>query len=265
MQTIASVSFLNAKPLVDGLEDEPGLTLLSDVPARLLDTLAERTAQVALCPVIDFQQSPCELAIVPAGCIGSDGATLTVRVFSHSPLDDLHRVHVDGDSHTSVALLQIVFAERYARRLELSNLAAAAGDAPHDALLLIGDKVVRDEPDPILYPFQLDLGEAWKELTGQPFVFATWMARADAELGDLPALLRRRRQANSRRIPEIVAAHARSLGWPDDLATRYLEEVLLFEIGPRELESIQLFWSKCRALGLIEDLRPMRLYDNSQF
>ena len=268
MQTIASVSFLNAKPLVDGLEDEPGLTLLSYVPARLLDTLVERAAQVALCPVIDFQLAPCDLAIVPAGCIGSDGATLTVRVFSHSPLEDLCRVHVDGDSHTSVALLQVVFAERYGRRLELSTLrlrGVTGSDEPHDALLLIGDKVVRDEPDPILYPFQLDLGEAWKDLTGLPFVFAIWMARADAELGDLPALLLRRRQANSRRIPEIVTAHARSLGWPDDLATRYLEDVLRFELGPQELESIQLFWSKCHALGLIEKLRPMRLYGNSQF
>ena len=43
------------------------------------------------------------------------------------------------------------------------------------AMLLIGDKVVTREPRGM--GFQLDLGAAWKELTGLPFVFAVWMVR----------------------------------------------------------------------------------------
>ncbi len=260
---LAAVSFLNAKPLVDGLENEPGVLLSSDVPARLIDTLIDGSAHVALCPTIDYQRAPCALVILPSGCIGSDGPTFTVRVFSRLPLEVLEAIAVDGDSHTSVALLQIVFAELFGRRPRvepLHQLPAAAGGSPGDACLLIGDKVVRDAPDPEAFPFQLDLGEAWNELTGLPFVFATWMARADADLGTLPAVLDRRRIMNSHRIREIVATWAEPLGWPADLARRYLEDILLFELGPRQVESIELFWRKCHTLGLVDRLRPMRLY-----
>ena len=48
----------------------------------------------------------------------------------------------------------------------------------HDtARLLIGDKVVTDAPPTDRYPHQMDLGEAWKDLTGLPFVYAMWMCR----------------------------------------------------------------------------------------
>lgn len=258
VRRLAAVSFLNAKPLVDGLEDEPGIELFTDVPAHLPMALFEGKAHAALCPTIDYQRAPCALVILPSGCIGSDGPTLTVRVFSRCPFAGLDAVAVDGDSHTSVALLQIVFSELFGRRPRLETL--EPGGSPLDARLLIGDKVVRDEPDPAVFPFQLDLGEAWKGLTGLPFVFAAWMARADADLGDLPSVLDHRREVNRRRIPEIVATWAEPLGWPADLARRYLEDILLFELGPRELQSIELFWTKCHALGLIDRLRPMRLY-----
>ena len=112
---------------------------------------------------------------------------------------------------------------------------------------------------------ELDLGEAWRQMTGLPFVFACWMARADSDLGALPSILSRCRDLNRYRSSEIAASHAVPSGWPEDLARRYLGEILRYEIGSRELEAIELFWQRCHALGLIERVRPMRLYDNSQF
>ena len=262
--TVAAVSFLNARPLIEGLDEEPGIHLIADVPSRLLDTLVEERASVALCPVIDFQLSPVELSIVPAGAIGSDGPTLTVRVFSRSPMCEVTHVHSDGDSHTSVALLAVVFDMLYGQVPEIRTLESTdvnGSDSPPDTVLLIGDKVVRNRPDPELYPFELDLGAAWKEVTGLPFVFASWMARADRDLGDLPARLRRCRDRNRRRTTEIAATHAAASGWPQELAANYLGGILRYELGPRELEAIELFWSKCHDLGLIERLRPLNLYD----
>jgi len=263
--TVAAVSFLNARPLIDGLEREPGISVITDVPSRLLLTLTTKKARVALCPIIDFQTADTELSIVPAGAIGSDGPTHTVRVFSRVPIREIERVHTDGDSHTSVALLEIVFDALTGRRPELTTLAKKSprGADPPESVLLIGDKVVRDEPTVSLYPYQLDLGEAWKSLSGLPFVFATWLARAGDDLEELPSTLRRYRERNMLRIPEIVASHAE--GWPRDLATRYLETILRYEIGAPELESIELFWNRCHALGLIDQLRPMRLYRNNEF
>jgi chorismate dehydratase len=261
--TVAAVSFLNARPLVDGLEDEPGIRVVTDVPSRLLDTVVTGKSDIALCPVIDFQLAPVALEIVPAGAIGSDGHTRTVRVFSRVPMTEVGHVYVDGDSHTSVALLRVVFDELYGRNLRLSTFEGDdvnGTDDPPDSVLLIGDKVVRNAPDPALFPYQLDLGAAWKDLTGLPFVFACWMARADCSLDGAAEALARRRDINRQRITEIVAAHAQASGWNESLATEYLGKTLRYDVGPRELEAIEVFWQRCHALGLINHLRPMRLY-----
>jgi chorismate dehydratase len=216
--------------------------------------------------VIDFQLSPIELEIIPVGAIGCDGCTLTVRVFSRVPMDRVTSVQTDGDSHTSVALLKVVFDALYERvpdveTLESTDLNGSA--APPATVLLIGDKVVRNRPDPALYPHQIDLGEAWHAMTGLPFVFACWMARAESDLGQLPDLLARCRDRNRGRSAEIAATYARSSGWPTQLATEYLGDILRYDLGPRELEAIVLFWSKCHRLGLVERLRPLKLYENT--
>jgi chorismate dehydratase len=268
LYTVAAVRFLNAKPLIDGLEMDPRVKLVSDIPSRLLETLISGDSDIALCPVIDFQLSPAELCVVPVGAIGSDGHTLTVRVFSRVPMDQVTHIHTDGDSHTSVALLRVVFNELYGRTPELSTLESADVNGDDDApetVLLIGDKVVQNEPDRARYAHQLDLGGAWKQTTGLPFVFACWMARVGHDLGAAPEILARRRKLNRHRTEEIVATHASSSGWPEGLAAKYLGDILRYGLGSRELESIELFWTRCHDLGLIDDLRPMKLYDNSQF
>jgi chorismate dehydratase len=259
--TVAAVSFLNARSLIEGLENEDGIHLIRDVPSRLLESLLEDRASVTLCPIIDFQLSPAELSIVAAGAIGSDGPTFTVRVFSRVRMEDVTHVQTDGDSHPSVALLKVVFDKLYQRVPNVSALESTdvnGSASPPETVLLIGDKVVRNQPDPVLYPYELDLGEAWRQMTGLPFVFACWMARADHDLGRLSGLLDGCRDRNRDRAAEIAVAHAESSGWPEDLAAKYLGEVLRFGLGPRELEAIEVFWRRCHDLELINCLRPMK-------
>src|SRR2546423_11029863 len=78
---IGSVSFLNAKPLIYGLDEADDLRLTLDLPSRLIDGLRDRRLDVALLPVIDYQRLP-GLRVLTAGGIGCDGPTLTVRIFS---------------------------------------------------------------------------------------------------------------------------------------------------------------------------------------
>lgn len=263
MATVATVSFLNATPLVDGLDGVAGVEVLRAVPSRLLALLSRGDADLALCPSIDYQRSPVPLEVVPAGGIASAGATMTVRVFSRRPLAGLDRVAVDSDSHTSVALLQVVLEARYGRRPELVPLPGAAAGWEAEAMLLIGDKVVTCQPPAVRYPYQLDLGRAWHELTGLPFVFATWMCRAGTDLGRLPEILAARRVANAGRLEAIVAAHAGRLGWRPGPAKRYLGRLLHHTIGDDELAAMERFWQECHRLGLTPVPRPLQLYDGS--
>src|SRR5688500_4765400 len=182
---VGSVSFLNAKPLIYGLDGQPGVCRTLDVPSRLLDGLLDGRFDVALLPVIDYQRLP-GLRLLTSGGIGCDGATLTVRIFSPVPVEQIRTLACDTDSHTSVALARIVLAKLYGVRPQFVDLTASAV-TNETALLLIGDKVVCEEPKGL--PHQLDLGEAWKRLTGLPFVFAAWIAHGGVDLGDLPARL----------------------------------------------------------------------------
>src|SRR5439155_16687175 len=170
---IASVSFLNARPLIEGLERDSRVQLILDVPSALLGLLQRELADVALLPTIDYQRSS-NLTMVPAGGIASDGPTLTVRVFSRVPIAQIRSLACDPDSHTSIALARIILSRRYNQRPEFCDLTRAT-DAADQARLLIGDKVVCEEPTG--FEHQLDLGAEWKAMTGLPFVFAVWMAR----------------------------------------------------------------------------------------
>lgn len=260
MTRIATVSYLNAQPLIDGVEREADIEMIRRVPSRLLETLESGAAGLALCPVIDFQQSTSELEIVPAGAIGCDGPALTVKVFSQSPIETTEEIAVDGESHTSVALLRIVMETLYKHKPALCPLRPAT-ELPHPkAVLLIGDKVISATPDRELYPYELDLGSAWRELSGRPFVFATWMTRVGNDLGDLPHRLDRIRCVNHERLAEIAAQNAEAGGWPVELATTYLSRNLRYRLGAPELAGIEEFWARCHECGIIEELRPMRLY-----
>jgi chorismate dehydratase len=129
-----------------------------------------------------------------------------------------------------------------------------------DALLVIGDKAVASTPHHESYPHELDLGEAWRTISGLPFVFATWMTRRDVDLEGLPQLLRHRRDLNRSRIHDITRRYAHAHGWTVDLAEHYLGSLLRFDLGQRELKAISVFWERCHVLGLIDEVRPLELY-----
>ena len=256
---LASVSFLNAKPLIWGLEDADDIDLQLDVPSGLLRGLERDHYDVALLPVIDYQRMP-GLCIVPAGGIGCDGGTLTVRIFSKKPVHQIRTLACDTDSHTSVALARILFAELYRTQPTFIDWSRQSPeDRPADARLLIGDKVVCEEPAG--FEHQIDLGAAWKELTGLPFVFAVWTARKGIDLRELPQRLEQAKQEGLANVKQIIKRHATPRGWPAGLAMQYLTVYLKFEIGPRQLEAISRFHELAAKHGVINSpLRQLELY-----
>ncbi len=266
---LACVRYLNTAPLIEGLEKVEGLTLTPAVPSVICDMVRRGDADLGLCSVVDAAATDGDLVIVPAGMIGCDGPTLTVRVFSSVPFERVTTLHADTDSHTSVALAQVILAERFGVRARVVGFDArermpvagpAAGATVEDSwpetVLLIGDKVVTDRPPESRYPHQLDLGEAWKELTGLPFVYAVWMCRgseADSQrVRTAAALLDRQRRRNVQRLDWVVAKRAGDARWPADAAARYLGELLRFEVGAQERAAIGMFLEKAAGLGLVE-------------
>ena len=269
---LGAVSFVNTLPLIDGLENLADLELHYGVPSTLLDTLLDDEVDLALCSSIDYQRSRTPLVIVPCGLLGCDGPTLTVRLYCTGPIDRVTEVHCDTDSHTSVALLQILLRELHGIAPELVAFDArprGPHDPPRDwppALLLIGDKVVTDSPPSARYPHQLDLGAAWVELTGLPFVFALWLARRDADPAVVAVaanVLDRQRRYNRERLDLIIERKARPRGWPVALAASYLKGKLAFEFTDARRRGLELFFDKACEHGLVDGRRPLEIVNLS--
>ena len=186
------VSFLNSRPLIEGLADDPRVSLRFAVPSALPGLLQEGEVDAALIPVIDLASSAGRWQRVSDACIGSDGRTLTVRVFSKVPPEQMEVLHVDPDSHTSVALARLIWANVYCRPLRIEPIVPVDQLRDCESVLLIGDKVVTT-PMP-WFDYHVDLGDAWKKWTGLPFVFAVWAtnhnqpeAQVPRATGSLPA------------------------------------------------------------------------------
>jgi chorismate dehydratase len=125
-----------------------------------------------------------------------------------------------------------------------------AVETSNTARLLIGDKVVCEEPAG--FPYQIDLGEAWKQMTGLPFVFAAWMARDGVDIGTLADDLDRAKRSGLKRVDELIERYALPRGWPAGIAHRYLTEFLQYDIGPRQIEAIRLFHRLAYEHGILE-------------
>lgn len=264
------VSFVNTLPLIDGLEKLADAELRHSVPSLLLDQLIAREVDVALCSSIDYQRSSAPLVVLPVGLLGCDGPTLTVRLYSADPIEHIQRVYCDTDSHTSIALLRILLKELHGIEPELIDYDArehVAANKPIDwppAMLLIGDKVVTDSPPAVRYPHQLDLGAAWVAHTGLPFVFALWVARADADaalLKSAGAILDRQRRHNLERVDWIIHHKAKPRRWPGDLAQDYLKQHIAYEFTGQRRAGLELFFEKCVQHGLIGQRHVLRFSD----
>ncbi len=249
------VSYLNAKPLTEGLDAQPNVVLTHAVPAALAPMLDADDVDVALVPVIDLVGPERQWKIISDACIGCDGETLTVRVFSNVPAAEVETLYVDGDSHTSVALAQVIWLQQFGRRLHIVQLDDSIDRNQCDAILLIGDKVITSHLPHL--DIQTDLGSAWKSLTGLPFVFAAWAAKQEYDAGHLDAVLAAARDAGVRNANEIASNVGPGLGWPVELAQRYLTHRLRFTITPRHKEGLTQFVSLAQDLELVPAMQEL--------
>ncbi len=263
---IGAVSFLNTTPLIEGLEKLREVELTLAPPSQLIEKLVNSDVDVALAPIIDAQLAQEEVALMPVGAIGCDGATRTVHLYVRGEAANVKTLYADGDSHTSVALARIILAQSYGATPNVITVdareRAREGIGAGEAVLMIGDKVVTSPPAEARELALMDLGEAWKELTGLPFVYAAWMcltSRADDDMMRSAArLLERQRLHNRTRLDWIVSERAQEHGWGAADAGEYLGECIRHDVGDEQREAIERFFDEAAALGVIGKRRVTR-------
>lgn len=256
---IGVVSYLNAKPLTWALEAGllPGVEVVSDVPSALGTELRAGRLDAAMLSAVVHVQDPSFQVVPDAGCIAADGPVQSVLLFCRVPLAEVRSVALDTSSLCSAALTRVMC--RLAWGLD-PVYEAMAPHLPsmltaHDAALIIGDPgLARYVSQDTGHYHVVDLGQAWREWTGLPFVFATWLSPRPTP--ELTALLRRARRLSQAEIPRIAHAEAARLGLSEQVCRTYLTDVIHYDYGPREAEGLARFG---RALAELDELEGRNL------
>src|SRR5213594_3233685 len=167
---VGSVRYLNAVPLTRGVEDE----VLFATPSRLAELLQRDELDAGLVSVTEVLFND-RYDVLDGIAVASLGEVKSVFLAHRQPLAEITEVFCDTASLTSVNLLRILLAER-GLRPQFKPLAGYEPAAMPDFALLIGDPALdflhASRPHEIW-----DLGAAWYELTGLPFVYAVWALR----------------------------------------------------------------------------------------
>jgi chorismate dehydratase len=250
---VGAVSYLNAKPLYYRLSDHtPGVALSMEVPSRLAEQLAAGELDVALIPSVEYLRGASRgYEILPGFAIAARGRVRSVKLFSRVPLDRIDRLALDAGSRTSQALARVWLDARHGVRpsaIEELPLGVSALESTADAVLVIGDRAMKVPDEP--FHQVVDLAEAWRDMTGLPFVFALWVVRAGADLGGLPAALERSRAEGLAHADELARIHGPRLGLDFRTCYDYLTRVLSYDLGEPELAGLERFARMAARLGL---------------
>jgi chorismate dehydratase len=178
---VAAVSYLNTKPLLYGIKRHPiihEIELIEDYPSRIAQMLIDDEVDIGLIPVAATLKLK-HWNIVGDYCIGCDGPVASVCIFSEVPMEDIEKVYLDYQSRTSVNLAKVLLKEFWEKDVELID--ATGEDFRNEikgttAGVVIGDRALQQRT---ISKYIYDLGEAWKQHTGLPFVFAAWISNKD--------------------------------------------------------------------------------------
>ncbi len=240
---VGAVSYLNTKPLLYGIKNSPvisEISLVTEYPSRIADLLLSDGIDIGLVPV----------SIIPAlkehhintrYCIGCNGPVASVCLFSEVPLQEIEKVLLDYQSRTSVALAEILFQKYWKRKpvFEHAGSDIISNIKGSTAAVVIGDRAL-DLRSSAAYLY--DLGEAWKLMTGLPFVFAAWISNKVLD----PAWVERFDQANALGLRNIEETIKNESPYSIDLHS-YYTDFLSYELNDEKRKGLNLF------LGMLPD------------
>lgn len=257
---LGAVDYLNARPLVHGLDRRPDLfSLRFDPPSRCAVLLHEGAIDVGMIPAIEYCRGP-EYRIVPGMAIVSSGTVASVALFTKVPVEQIRTIAADTSSRTSNALLRILCAERFGIRPAFTPMAPDpdAMLAAHDAALIIGDPALYLDPAAAGVE-KVDLGDEWSRMTGLPFVWAFWAGRPGVVSPAAVAAVREARDAGVAASDAIAAAYcgpARAA-----LGKAYLRDNIQYDLGERQVEGVRAYYGLAARHQLIDAARDPRFYN----
>ena len=234
------MEYLNAAPLTRGLEDK----ILFTTPSKLAGLLRRDELDAALVSITEVLLTD-RYDILDGVAIAARGEVYSVFLAHRRPLETVTEIYCDTASLTSVNLLKVLLAER-GLKPQFKPLESYAAAAEKDFVLLIGNPAIDFQRAPHTHQI-FDLGGAWLELTGLPFVFAVWALRRGVENAALRQELRATKAAGLAALPEIIRDRPE---YDEAFRRSYFEHNIYFDLGEEERRSVALFCDRLAHHGL---------------
>jgi chorismate dehydratase len=236
---VGSVGYLNAAPLVRGIENE----VIIATPARLAEMLQKDELDAGLVSITEVLFRD-RYDVLDSIAIASLGEVKSVVLGHRRPLVETKEIFCDTASLTSVNLLRVLLAER-GLKPEFKPLSDYASAAKLDAVLLIGDPALdflRAETGHQI----MDLGAEWLELTGLPFVYAVWALRRGVENSRLRRQLREARDFGLDTLDSIIQSRPE---YDYEFRKDYLGWHIHYHLGTDEKRGLAKFIELLRKHG----------------
>jgi chorismate dehydratase len=287
---VGRIPYINCYPVygaIDAGAVRLDAQLVDGVPTALNRMMAHGDLDISVVSAIEYARASERYLLLPDLAISSDGPVRSVKLFSKVPAPELgsQRVIVSRSSMTSVALLELLFENVWHARpefvpgdAEVTDVAKFA-DEEHAARLVIGDAALllasgRQQtekgrqspaekaseadatdyrPSSTVYPFSYDLGSEWKSWTGQPFVFAVWVAQRSTPVDKslaVHATLIESRNWGIAHIPDLAVRASHATGVSVDLCRDYLSG-LDYGLSYPHLAGLTEFFRRLVATGRV--------------
>ncbi|MEV0713838.1 menaquinone biosynthesis protein [Asanoa sp. NPDC050611] len=270
---VGHIQFLNCLPIYWGLMRSGALLdvdLHKDSPERLNSALVAGDLDIGPISLVEYLRNAQDLVLLPDLAVGSDGPVLSVNMVTTRPLDELDgaRVALGSTSRTGVLLAQMLLEQRYGVTPEYFRCPPDVTQMllEADAAVVIGDVALRAMYEaPRRGLTVTDLGQAWREWTGLPMVFAVWAARRDfaerhpGQVKEVHEAFLRSRELCLAELDDVATAAAR---WePFDAATlaSYFR-VLDFSLGERQIAGLREFARRATIAGEAPELHGPVFY-----
>lgn len=249
---IGCVPYLNAKPLIEGMDQE----LFFAPPSELALKLREGELDCALIPVAEILDHP-GYSVVEGPMIGCQGPVKSVLLFHHGGVASLEKVYLDPASRTSNLLVQVLFELQGLKpEFILPNRPMDCPAHSGEGIVKIGNPAITRA---LARPSEpcIDLGAEWTRLTGLPFIFALW-AFSPHFPPSMP-ILNKLRHSLECGLGNLKGIIENSTEYTREFRREYLTRCIQYRTTPAHIEGLYLFQQQAFKLDLLSNNHKIKL------
>ena len=268
---LGKVSFINTLPVFYPLERgvvKNDFEIVDGTPAALNALLASGDIDLGVVSSVEYGRNFEKYVLLPDLSISCKRKVCSVLLLSTVPLQELkgQEVLLTPKSHTSTALLKLLFSSRFSLPLHYRvadyHLPDLRWPEGAKAVLAIGDDALRLRKRPEV-KLALDLGAAWHEWTGHPFVFAVWalrkeaLAQRDGVIHAAHSTLLEARDYGLHHIEEIAASSGHCSWFSKEECVHYLQTIE-YDLDSDKQVGLSLFFDMLRETGELSRRVPLK-------